>query len=391
MNKITNSIYMDNSASTRMDEMVLEAMKPYFFDKYAVATSDFGYSMGIDAKQALAESRSAIARSINAGDNEIIFTSGFTESNNLAIKGVLKALKKQGKNHVISSTVEDFSVRNTLQKLEKEGIDVTFIPVDSKGFVDIGKLEKSINDKTALVTIQTANQEIGTLQDIEKIGEICRERDVYFHTDATHAYRRIDIDTENTKIDLITMDSMMIHGPRGMGALYARKGVELAKIMDGAFQEFDKRAGPENIPGAVGFAKAVELIDEKENTKIKEMADYLRDKLLSEIKDTTLNGSPDRRIPHNVNITFHYVEGESITLHLDMRGIAVSTGSACFSKSLEASHVIMGIGGDHERAHGSVRFTLSRFNTKKEIDAVVEAMKEIIENLRKISPLKKKE
>lgn len=391
MDKTTKNIYMDNSSSTRMDERVLEAMKPYFFKQYAVATSDFGYSMGIDAKEALADSRAKIANSINAKDNEIIFTSGFTESNNLAIKGILKALKKQKKNHVISSTIEDFSIRNTLQKLEKEGVDVTFIPVNSEGFVDMKELERNITDKTALVTIQAANQEIGTVQDIKKIGSICRERDVYFHTDATHAYKRIDIDTENLNIDLMTIDSMMIHGPRGMGALYKRKNAKLAKITDGAYQEFDLRAGPENIPGAVGFAKAVEIIDENENQKIREMADYLKKKLLSEIKDTTLNGSPDKRIPHNINITFHYVEGESITLHLDMRDIAVSTGSACFSKSLEASHVIMGIGGDHERAHGSVRFTLSRFNTKKEIDTVVEAMKEIIENLRKISPLKKKE
>jgi cysteine desulfurase len=381
-------VYLDNSAVTRIDEKVLEAMKPYYFDDYAVATSEFAYTMGIEAKEALENARNTISDSIGAKSEELIFTSGATESNNLALKGIMYNQDKKG--HLIVSDIENFSVLNTAKTLEKEGYDVSYISVDEKGKIDFEELKEEIRDNTILVSIQHANQEIGTLQDINKIAEYLHGKDILFHTDATHTFQRIPIDVSKTPIDLITIAAHTIHGPRGIGGLYKRDGVKIKKLMDGGFQENNLRAGIENIPGAVGFAKAVELITEEENSKLKELRDYLIDKVEEEVEDVTLNGSREDRIPQNANITFHYVEGESITLHLDMRGFAVSTGSACFSKSLEASHVILGIGGDHERAHGSIRFTFSRYNTKEDVEKIVEAVKDVVNNLREISPLGKK-
>ncbi|HMA60724.1 MAG TPA: cysteine desulfurase family protein [Halanaerobiales bacterium] len=386
MNK--DMVYLDNSAVTRIDEKVLEAMKPYFFDTYAVATSEFAYTMGIEAKEALEEARATIADSLQADPEELIFTSGATESNNLALKGVMYNQKEKG--HLIVADIEDFSVLNSAKKLEKQGYEVSYISVDGKGKVNIEELKDSIREDTVLVSIQHANQEIGTVQNIKEIADYLKEKDILFHTDATHTFKRIPIDTREIPVDLVTISAHTIHGPRGIGALYKRKGVKLTKIMDGGFQENDLRAGLENIPSAVGFAKAVELVTEEENEKIKSLRDRLINKVEEEIEDVTLNGAREDRVPQNANITFHYVEGESITLHLDMRGFAVSTGSACFSKSLEASHVILGIGGDHERAHGSIRFTFSRYNTEEDVDKIVEAVKDVVENLREISPLGKK-
>lgn len=386
MNK--DMVYLDNSAVTRIDEKVLEAMKPYFFDTYAVATSEFAYTMGIEAKEALEKARETIADSLNAEAEELIFTSGATESNNLALKGVMYNQKEKG--HLIVSDIEDFSVLNTAKTLEKQGYEVSYISVDSKGKVNIDELKDKVREDTILVSIQHANQEIGTVQNIKEIADFLKEKDVLFHTDATHTFKRIPIDTKEIPVDLITISAHTIHGPRGIGALYKKKGVKISKIMDGGFQENNMRAGIENIPSAVGFAKAVELITDKENETIKKLRDRLIERVEDEIENVTLNGSRKDRAPQNANITFHFVEGESITLHLDMRGFAVSTGSACFSKSLEASHVILGIGGDHERAHGSIRFTFSRYNTEEDVDKVVKAVKDIVENLREISPLGKK-
>ncbi len=377
-------IYLDNSASTRVDERVVEAMKPYMLDTYAVATSDFAYTMGIEAKEALKEAREKIAEKLNADSEELIFTSGATESSNLALKGVME---KSNGDHIVISKIEDFPVLKSAQKLEKKGYEVTYLDVDEEGFVDMEQLKDSIKEDTALVSVQHANQEIGTVQNIEEISKICEEEGVLYHTDATHTFGRLPLDVEKLPIDLITLASHTIHGPKGIGALYIRDGTELQKQMDGGFQENNLRAGVENIPGAVGFAKAVELIDEEENERLKQMRDSLIEGIMSEIPHTVLNGPEEKRTPQNANITFQYVEGESITLHLDMRGIAVSTGSACFSKSLEASHVILGIGGDHERAHGSLRFTFGRFNDQEEVDKVIEETSEVIEKLREISPL----
>ncbi|MGM0446200.1 MAG: cysteine desulfurase family protein, partial [Bacillota bacterium] len=266
-------VYLDNSAVTRLDEKVLEAMKPYFFDTYAVATSEFAYTMGIEAKEALQNAREVIANSLNADSDEIIFTSGATESNNLALKGVMYNQKEKG--HLIVSKLEDFSVLNTAKSLEKQGFDVSYINVDSKGKLDLDELKDTVREDTVLVSIQHANQEIGTVQNIEEIADYLDEKDIIFHTDATHSYQRIDIDVKKIPVDLITISAHTIHGPRGIGALYKRKDVKLQKIMDGGFQENNLRAGVENIPAAVGFAKAVELITEEENEKIKNLRNLL--------------------------------------------------------------------------------------------------------------------
>ncbi|WP_445475913.1 cysteine desulfurase family protein [Methanococcoides methylutens] len=381
------TVYLDNAASTRLDERVLEAMKPYFFDTYAVATSEFGYSMGIDSKEGLERSRKVIASALGANANEVVFTSGSTESSNMAIKGVLSALKGKKDDHIIVSRLEDFDVLNTAKMLEKQGYKVDFIDVDSEGIVDLEMLKAVITPQTALVSIQHANQEIGTVQDIKAIANICKEKEVLLHTDATHSFTRLPLDVSQVPVDLVTVSAHTIHGPRGVGALYIREGTPINKWMDGGFQEFDLRAGIENIPGAVGFATAVELVTPEENEQLKAMRDRIIERVQAEIPSVTLNGSATSRLPQNANLTFHYVEGESITLHLDMMGFAVSTGSACFSRSLEASHVILGIGGDHERAHGSLRFSFGRFNTMEDADSIIDALKEVVVNLRAISPL----
>lgn len=382
------TIYLDNSASTRLDEKVLEEMKPYFFDVYAVATSEFGYSLGIEAREALDKARKDISSSLGAHNEEFIFTSGSTESSNIAIKGVAMALKEKKGNHIITSKIEDFPVLYCVKSLENQGYNVTYLNVDKDGFVDLDQLKDSITDETILTSIQHANQEIGTVQDIKTIGKVCYENGVIFHTDATHTFTRLPLDVSMIPVDLLSVSAHTIHGPRGVGGLYIRNETPIAKWMDGGFQEFNLRAGIENIPGAVGFARAVSLVTPEENEYLKSMRDHLIERILTEIPDTTLNGHRNKRIPQNANITFHLVEGESITLHLDMRGFSVSTGSACFSRSLEASHVILGIGGNHERAHGSVRFTLGRFNTADEVDSVVDAIKDVVLQLRRISPLK---
>jgi len=382
-------VYLDNSAVTRLDERVLEAMKPYFFDKYAVATSEFAYSQGIEAREVLDSAREALAVALGAAPEEFMFPSGSTESSNIALKGVALALGNKKGEHLIVSKIEDFPVLNSARALEKQGFHVTYLDVDNDGFVDIDKLRDSITNETILVSIQHANQEIGTIQDIENIGRICREKGVLFHTDATHTFTRVPLNVKRIPADLVAVSGHTIHGPKGIGGLYIRQGTRIAKWIDGGFQEFDLRAGLENIPGAVGFAKAVELITAQETGQLQAMRDRVIDRILAEIPDTTLNGHRWKRLPQNANISFHFIEGESITLHLDMHGFAVSTGSACFSRSLEGSHVIFGIGGDHERAHGSIRFTFGRYNTMEDVDAVVQTLAEVVQELRNISPLGK--
>jgi len=386
---LNRRVYLDNAAATRLDERILEAMRPYFFDIYAVATSEFGYSQGIEAREALDGAREALAVALGAAPEEFIFTSGSTESSNIALKGMALALGKKKGKHIIVSKIEDFPVLHSARALEKQGFQVTYLDVDSDGFVDLGKLRDSITNETILVSIQHANQEIGTIQDIESISRICREKGVSFHTDATHTFPRVPLDVKRIPVDLVTVSAHTIHGPKGIGGLYIRQGTQLAKWVNGGFQEFNLRAGLENIPGAVGFAKAVELVTPEETKRLQAMRDCIIDRVLAEIPNSTLNGHRWRRLPQNANITFHFVEGESITLHLDMRGFAVSTGSACFSRSLEGSHVIFGIGGDHERAHGSIRFTFGRYNTMEDVDAVVWTLAEVVRELRSISPLGK--
>ena len=381
-------VYLDNAAATRLDERVLEVMEPYFFNLYAIATSQFGYSLGVDARDALDDARGRIATVLGAQPEEFIFTSGTTESSNLALKGVALALGEKKGRHIVISSVEDFPVLHSARALERQGFQVIRLPVDETGRVDLDQLRESITSETILVSIQAANQEIGTLQDLKAIGEIIKEKGALFHTDATYSFLRVPLDVRDVPVDLVTVSAHTIHGPKGIGGLYVREGTSIRKWMDGGFQEFDLRAGVENIPGAMGFAKAVELVTPEETARLQAMRDRLIERLL-EIPNTRLNGHPVHRLPQNANISFRFVEGESLLLHLDMRGFAVSTGSACFSRSLEASHVILGIGGDHERAHGSVRFTFGRYNKAEDVDAVVDAAAEVVTELRRISPLGK--
>jgi len=381
-------IYLDNAAATRLDERVLKAMEPYFFDLYAIATSQFGYSLGIDARDALDVARAGVAAQLGAAPEELVFTSGSTESSNLAIKGVALALADKKGRHIVTTSLEDFPVLNSARALERQGFQVTRVQVDETGRVDLDHLRDSIRPETILVSIQAANQEIGTVQDLPLIAEICQAKGTLLHTDATHSFLRLPLDVREVPVDLVTLSAHTIHGPKGVGGLYVREGTPIRKWMDGGFQEFDRRPGVENIPGAVGFAKAVELVTPEETRRLQAMRDRLTERML-EIPHTRINGHPVHRLPHNANISYRFVEGESLLLHLDMRGFAVSTGSACFSRSLEASHVILGIGGNHERAHGSVRFTFGRYNQDEDVDAVVDAVSEVVADLRRISPLGK--
>lgn len=380
-----NKIYLDNGATTKVDPKVVDAMKLYFLEKYGNASSfhDFGQQ----AKQALDSAREVIAKSINANDSEIIFTSGGSEANNLAIKGIASA-NREKRNHIITTKIEHPSVLEASRCLEKQGFKITYLDVDKDGFVDLNQLEKSITEKTILVSVIHGNNEIGTIQDLKKIGDICKKNNILFHTDAVQSYTKVDLDVKKLNIDLISLNSHKIHGPKGVGALFVRKGTNIEKQMNGGGQEFKKRAGTENIPGVVGFAKAVELANDKKH--IANMK-KLRDKLITEllkIKDTQLNGARGKdRLCNNVNISFNFIEGESLLMHLNLKGIAVSTGSACTSQSLEPSHVLIALGLKHEIAHGSIRFSLSRFNTMKEVDYTIDCVNKIVENLRSISPL----
>jgi len=381
-------VYLDNAAATRMDERVVQAMLPFMTDKYAVATSQFGYSLGLESKEALDRARASLAAHIGASPEEFVFTSGDAESSNMAIKGVAAALGEKKGRHIISTAIEDFPVLHSVRALQRQGFSVDTVRVDEHGRVDLDHLESLLRPDTALVSIQAANQEIGTLQDLDAVGALTREHGIVFHSDATHTFGRVPLDVRETPVDLLTVSSHVLHGPKGVGGLYIRKGTPITKWMDGGFQENNLRGGVENIPGVVGFATAVDLITPEENARLQALRDRLTG-LLLQIPQSRVNGHPELRTPHNANISFRYVEGESVLLHLDMRGFAVSTGSACFSRSLEGSHVILGIGGDHERAHGSIRFTFGRYNQNEDVDRVAEALTEVIARLRAISPLGK--
>ncbi len=385
-------IYLDNAATTRTDPEVVNVMSPYMTDIYAVASSEFSHTPGLEAREGLDKAREIVAERLNGSAEEIVFTSGGTEANNLAIKGT--ALANRGeKDHLICSGVEHNTVLHTCQWLEKEGYKLTVLDVNPEGFIDLDQLKDSITDKTFLVSVQQGNQEVGTIQPIEAIGEICRDRGVLFHTDSALSFTQLDLDVDRVKVDLVTLSAHKIHGPKGMGALYVRKGAKLHKVFHGGYSEFDKRPGTENVAGIVGFGKAVEMMHTDHIGQIRQYQKRLIDGLKGAIQGVVINGplDPEKRLPGNVNVSFDLIEGESVVLHLDMKGIAVITGSACFSRSLEPSYVMMAMGYSHERAHGSIRFTLSRFNKHEEIDYVVESCREVVESLRKISPLKSKE
>ncbi len=380
-------IYMDNGATTQVSKEVVRAMNKYFTEVYGNASSL--HKFGREAKEALEESRRTIAKAINAEPEEIIFTSGGTESDNLAIKGVAYANKNKG-NHIITSKIEHPAVLSTLKELGREGFMVSYINVDREGFVDLKELEKNITDKTILITIMHANNEIGTIEPIDKIAEIAKKHNIVFHSDAVQSFTKVPIDVKKIGLDLMSFSGHKIHGPKGVGALYVKKGTALNKQAFGGRHEFNLRAGTENMPGIVGFAKAADMAMEKFDERIKHMTrlrNLLIDNITKKIPDTQLNGPKDRRLCNNANIAFNFIEGESLLMQLDMNGIAVSTGSACSSQSLKPSHVLMAIGLKHEVAHGTIRFTLSEYNTEKEINYTVDNLTEIVKKLRKISPL----
>ena len=383
-----NIIYLDNGDTTRIDDEVLQHMMKYYTDSYGNPVSL--HALGMEADEDLAKAREIIAKSINAEPSEIIFTSGATESNNTAISGVAEYFKNRG-NHIIISSVEHSSVKAVAHRLKNDGYKVDEVKVNSEGFIDIDDLKSKFKVTTILVSVIYGNYEIGTIQNIGEIGAVCREKGVLFHTDAAQAYGKLRIDVKKENIDLMTVNAHKNHGPKGIGALYVKKGVKLKKMMEGGSHESGMRAGTENMPAVMGFAKAAEIAYrdlESNNAKIAGLRDRLVAGLL-EIPHVTYNGAKgeniSKRLPHNADITFHYIEGEAILMHLSLRRICVSSGSACSSKTLEPSHVLTAIGLKHEQAHGSIRFTVSKYNTFEEIDETIKNVKEVVELLRSMS------
>ncbi|MFC2163097.1 cysteine desulfurase family protein [Candidatus Altiarchaeota archaeon] len=378
-------IYVDNAATTRVDPAVLAEMLPYFTQGYGNPSSL--HIPGENAREAIDGAREIVAAKINASPEEIVFTSGGSESDNLALKGIAYGLKHEG-DHIITSQIEHPAVLNTCKSLEKDGFRVTYLPVDGQGFVDRKALDQAIDEKTLLVSIMHANNEIGTIQDIREIGKVCSENDVLFHSDIVQSFTKVPIDVKTANIALASCSSHKIHGPKGVGGLFVREDVKrkMRRMIDGGGQEYGLRAGTENVPGIAGFGKAVELVKEEEIKKMIPVRDYLITEALK-LPDSFLNGPPgDARLPNNVNVSFKHIEGESILLMLDAKGVSVSTGSACSSKSLDPSHVLTAIGRRPEESHGSVRMTLSRYNTMEEARIVAEALTEVVEKLRKMSP-----
>ncbi|NQU79030.1 cysteine desulfurase [Candidatus Woesearchaeota archaeon] len=379
--------YLDNGATTIVDPAVVKAMIPFFSDIYGNPSSV--HNVGQEAKRYLDESREVIAKKIRSSFDEIIFTSGGTESDNLAIIGFAGANKDKGK-HIITTNIEHPAVTNSCDALKKEGFDISKVGVDKVGFVDIEKLEGLIRDDTILVSVIHGNNEIGTIQDISVIGDVCRKHGVTFHTDAVQSFTKVPIDVKNIPVDMISFSSHKIHGPKGIGALYIRKGIKISPTSHGGGHEFNKRAGTENIPGIIGFARAIKLASHSHCKNMSDLRDYFISKVFEEISDVKLNGPKgDSRLCNNVNISFANIEAESLGAYLDVNGICTSSGSACSSHSLQPSHVLIAIGIDKELANGTLRFTLSRFTTKEEIDYTVDVLKKHANKLRKISPLKR--
>ena len=376
-------IYLDNAATTKMDGKVVVAMLPYFEEKYGNASSQ--HQIGQEAKNAMNRARRTIARAINARSDEIIFTSGGTESNNLALKGLFFENYPE-KNHVITTKIEHDCILNTCKWLEKQGAKVTYLDVDKEGFVNLDDIEKAISDKTFLVTIIHANNEIGTIQDLEEIGKICKERNVLFHTDACQSFTKVKINVKKQNLDLVTLNAHKIHGPKGIGALYVKRGIKITPLAHGGGHEQELRSGTENIPGIVGFAKAVEVAKSKDVEKIKMLKDRLIRGLLA-IDNVTLNGPIKNRLCNNINVSFNNIEGEAVGGYLENVGVYSSTGSACMSHSLETSHVLKALGLPPLKSNSSLRLSLSKFTTEEEIDYVLEKIPKIINKLRRISPL----
>ncbi len=382
-----NRIYMDNAATTRVTEPVMEAMQPYFCQIYGNPMSIHGY--GREARKAVENARRQVAEAINAEPSEIYFTGCGTESDNWAVRGAAYANIKKGK-HLITSAIEHHAILHTCEQLEREGFEVTYVPVDEFGVVRVDELERAIRPDTTLISIMAANNEIGTIQPIEEIAGIAKDRGILFHTDAVQAIGSIPFDVKAMKIDLLSISGHKFHAPKGVGVLYIRNGVRLQQLIYGGAQERSKRAGTENLASIVGIGKAIELAAgniNQHNTQLAVVRDRLIDRILEEIPYTRLNGHRTQRLPGNCNISFEFIEGESLLLSLDLKGIAASSGSACTSASLDPSHVLLAIGLPHEIAHGSLRLSLSEENTLEEADQVVDALKEIVARLRSMSPL----
>jgi len=381
-------IYFDNAATTKISKPVLDSMLPYLKDKYGNPSSI--YSLGRDSKDAIDEAREKVAKSLGCESKNIYFTSSGSESDNWAIKGVAFANKDKG-NHIITSSIEHHAVLHTCEYLEKQGFEVTYLPVDENGVVDMKELKKAIKKETILISIMYANNEIGTIQPVEEIGKIAKEKEIYFHTDAVQAIGNIEIDLKKLDVDLLTLSGHKFNGPKGVGVLYIKDGTKIDNFIHGGGQEKGKRASTENVANIVGLGTAIELATKDIDKKSKYLIN-LREKcikgIMDNIPDTILNGDPVKRLPGNVSVCFKYIEGESILLMLDQLGICASSGSACTSGSLEPSHVLLAIGLPHEIAHGSLRLSFSKDNTGKEVDYLLEVLPGIIEKLRAMSPLK---
>ena len=380
-------VYLDNAATTKTAPEVVEAMLPYFTEHFGNPSSV--YSFASQNKETITKQREIIAEALGANTNEIYFTAGGSESDNWALKATAEAYRTKGK-HIITSKIEHHAILHTCDYLEKEGFEVTYIDVDENGIVKLDELENAIREDTILISIMYANNEIGTIQPIKEIGKIAHKHNVIFHTDAVQAYGHIPIDVEEMNIDMLSASGHKINGPKGIGFLYIRKGLKLRSFVHGGAQERRRRAGTENVTGIVGFGKAVEIAMANMEERIAK-EESLRDRLITKVLErgpyTRLNGDRHKRLPNNVNFSFQFIEGESLLIMLDMKGICASSGSACTSGSLDPSHVLLAIGLPHEIAHGSLRLSLSEENTEEEIDYVVDAVEEIVGKLRSMSPL----
>lgn len=380
-------IYLDHAATTPVRREVLDAMLPYFTEQFGNPSSI--YSFAGQNKEAIEDAREKVAKALGASDREIFFTSGGTESDNWAIRGIAESYKSKG-NHIITTTMEHHAVLHTCEYLEKNGYEVTYLEVDGDGMVDLDKLKAAIKETTILITIMFANNEIGTIQPIAEIGAIAKEAGVIFHTDAVQAVGHVPIDVNAMNIDLLSLSGHKLYGPKGIGALYIKKGTKLRAFIHGGAQEKKRRGGTENVPSIVGLGVAVEtavVSMTEESAKQRELRDYLIEQIKERVPHCKLNGHKTERLPNNVNYSFEFIEGESLLIMLDMKGIYASSGSACTSGSLDPSHVLLAIGLPHEIAHGSLRITLGESNTKEELDYLVESLEAIVKRLRDMSPL----
>ena len=380
-------IYLDNAATTRTSQEVVDAMLPYFTESYGNPSSI--YELGQRSKEAITKAREEIAKVIGAKTEEIYFTAGGSEADNWAIKAAYEAYKNKG-NHIITTKIEHHAVLHTCQYLEKQGAKVTYLDVDENGLIDLEQLQKAITPETILITIMFANNEIGTIEPVKEIGMIAKEHGILFHTDAVQAFGQVPIDVDEMNIDMLSSSAHKINGPKGIGCLYIRKGVKIRSFIHGGAQERKRRAGTENVPGIVGYGVAARMAAETmeaRTRKEQELRDYFIRRVLDEVPYTRLNGDPEKRLPNNANFSFRFIEGESLLIMLDMKGIAGSSGSACTSGSLDPSHVLLAIGLPHEIAHGSLRLTLGADTTKEDLDYTLEQIKEIVAKLRNLSPL----